>query len=167
MDPPGRVEFQMIEAPISVAGGCARRKWTAQFFSARGSSADGAVFQQAYAVDEVGLEGTEGCAASHYVYVNPGLDPGRALQMLQTFTAIANGKLRVSFSCQTVRDDALCDSQATMRRALAEAPPWVVQANGASSEFWLKRSGATVTIVRFDGNQPSHVSLERKYPAPF
>lgn len=165
--PPGPVEFQLLEAPAAAHGGCTRRSWTAQFAAASGTGAQNAVFQQAYPVDEVGLMGPECCAAAHYVLVRQRLDPMRALQMLRTFTAITSGTLKASFSCRTVPHDDLCASEETMRRALAETPPWVVQASGASAEFWLKRNSATVTIVRFEGDQPGRVSLERKYPAPF
>jgi hypothetical protein len=167
MNPPGMTELELVEAPVIVPGGCTRRRWMAAFLKRPNDTAEDAGLFNIYSGDEVGLSDAAGCAQTHFVKLQPASDTVQAFQMLRTFQKVADGSLRVAFTCKTVKKDRLCRSSATILAGLAGRPPWVLSTEDGSAEIWLQDDGGTVTTIRFRGEQPRRVSVVRDFPAPF
>lgn len=168
MDPPGYSRLELVEAPEALHDGCVRRRWRATFVRGPNDALQDARFQEVHSGEEVAVPvAAGGCAAAHFVGLQPNTDLDGAMRSLRTFDRIAGGGLRVVFVCKTIKGDGLCGSSASTLAGLRSAPPWILSIQAGTAEVWLQDAGGTVTTVRFEGAAPRRVSVVREYPPPF
>ena len=164
---PGVTDYDLIEAPRSVPGGCVRRRWTARFVAATGAAGASPVFSEARPTEEIALASQNGCPDSGYTLINGGLDHIEAFALLRRLDQLSTGQVEVNFDCTSEVESDLCASQETIRAGLRSRRAWAVMQSSGSAEFWLGEPGQLVTIVRFALDQPEQVSVARRIPAPF
>lgn len=164
---PGVTEYELIEAPQVVPGGCLRRRWTARFTSSITAPETSRTFAEANPTEEIALPGRNGCPDSGYAIMNGGLDRTQAFTLLGLLRRVSTGDLQVTFSCESEVDPELCASPEATRAGLRATRVWAVMQSGGFAEFWLGEPGQLVTIVRLPSDQPKQVTVVRKIPAPF
>jgi hypothetical protein len=167
MGAPGETNYELLEAPQIVPGGCLRQRWTARFQVANDAAEAASRLVQIFPRVEVALP-LRGCMPPQYAILNGGLDSSQALVLLRELHAIAIGTIPAIITCGSQTDLAPCGGPQETRAALDSKPAWAVSASSGMAEFWLGRPGSKVaTIVSFPIEHPDQVSVLHKVPAPF
>ena len=88
--------------------------------------------------------------------------------LLGQLEKLRSGRKNVTISC--TEDDtasSFCMNKAAILSALARLTPWNIASDPNGFRVWLGTPGRTVTEVRFHSQRPSHVWVDRRFPAPF
>lgn len=71
------------------------------------------------------------------------------------------------FVCIDGTGSGLCDDAGRIREELAALQPWAVTRKKGHLELWKGTPGQVVTALRFQSQEPEHIDIERRIPAPF
>ena len=167
-DRPGLVESRLFEQPVATPLGCTRQQWTVKFQAQQSEEPDSALPYDRYRATEIALPKPSGCAVADYVHFNPGISEAQGFAVLRQLEKLRSGRKNFTISC--TEDDtasSFCMNKAAILSAIARLTPWNIASDPNGFRVWLGTPGRTVTEVRFHSQRPSHVWVDRRFPAPF
>lgn len=164
MDMPEWRRLSLFEAPIRIAAGCSRKKWSAYFQAEPGSPASTGTLSGSYPATEVALPEGGSCRNADFVHVNQGLSTERALEALQHLQEIRSGTRKVRFTCSDKTGSDLCQSPEAILEELTKLRVWGMN---PGTELWLGERGQSTTKVFLSPINLDEVEVRREVPAPF
>lgn len=163
---PGVTNYELVETPQRIAGGCVRRRWTAHFSGRHGAPEATRVLTNVTEREEVALAAGGICPAKQYAILNGAINQRHAIALLEKLRRISTGRVRPRIDCRS-DVDLLCASPNATRAGIAAIPAWAVMQSGEEGEIWLGERGKVVTIVKMSRDNPDKVTVTREIPPPF
>lgn len=167
LSPPNLLTYELEEEAVAIDNGCSKIIWNIKYI--HNTTIKNAPYRL-YNISSkkfIALAKNEDCEAGHYVSLGPNIDHEQGVQFLKAYEAIVSKKIRVSFDCDTLKNDDLCDKKRNILNALRATPPWHIVYKNERLEFWVMESRRTSLKVRFDNENLKRVSVKRFIPAPF
>lgn len=165
---PGEAVREYLEAPKVSEGGCARRRWRAEFalprWDATASYTDergDATLMLVTGSTEVAVRSSRNCPTNGYVRMHESLTIDEAFSALRIFAMVQSGEGSVTILCWERTRTVPCASRAEALAILAGRTPDTISRGEQGVDLGLSRGDGTIVSMRVDPRKPESVEITR------